>query len=89
MSTPPNQGDVKVAQNLKHEIRNKSKIQMFKIQNKRCSEDELTVFLFWSFEFWSFEFVSNFDIRISDLRTLTGSCPQDKPLRVYFPAQDA
>jgi hypothetical protein len=49
----------------KHEIRNKSEIQMFKIQNRK-NLARWFFLLFWSFEFWSFEFVSDFDIRISD-----------------------
>jgi len=50
----------------KSEIQNNIKIQMFKIQKK--SNPVRGFFLFRSFEFRPFEFVSNFDIRISDLK---------------------
>jgi hypothetical protein len=72
------QGEVIVALNSKHEARNPKQIQNSNVQNSKQKQHGtmLSVFFsFWSFEFRSFEFVSNFDIRISDLRNLKRPCP--------------
>jgi hypothetical protein len=56
--------------NPKHQIRNKFKIQMFKIQSKNSLPCGGIFCLFWSLKFWSFEFVSNFGFRYSDFTSM-------------------
>jgi hypothetical protein len=56
------------ARSTKYETNPKSKCS--KSKTKAAWYDAFRSFSFWSLEFRSFEFVSNFDIRISDLRTL-------------------
>jgi hypothetical protein len=53
-------------QNSKHEIRNPGQYQNPNAQNSKKEQPGPWLF----FLFWSFKFVSNFDIRISDLKFL-------------------
>jgi hypothetical protein len=56
--------------NSKHQIRNKFKIQMFKIQNKKSLLYGGIFCLLWSLKFRSFKFVSNFGFRYSDFTSM-------------------